>query len=315
MTTTVVATAYGGPEVLAVIDEPIGPVGPEQVLLEVRAAGTNPIDFKLYSGSLGRDPAQLPLRLGSEASGVVRAVGKDAKGPLGPIQVGDEVVAFRIVGAYAAEVLVPASAVLPKPSPLTFAEASGLLLTGSTAVHALTVIGVGANDTVVVHGAAGGVGLMAVQLALAAGANVIGTASEPQHPYLRELGAVPVVYGEGLVERIRALAPHGVDAAVDTVGTDEAIDTSLALVAEHHRIVTIAAFERGFQHGIKVIGAAPGADAGVDIRNDARLALVRQAENGKLRVLVASTYPLSDAAGAHRALSSGHTHGKIILIP
>jgi NADPH2:quinone reductase len=167
----------------------------------------------------------------------------------------------------------------------------------------------------VVHGAAGGVGLMAVQLAVAAGANVIGTASEGQHPYLRELGAVPVVYGEGLVERIRALAPNGVDAAIDAVGTDEAINTSLALVADGRRIVTMAAFERGFQHGIKVIGGAPGADAGVDIRNAARLELVRQAETGKLRVLIAGTYPLSDAAEAHRALASGHIHGKIILIP
>lgn len=314
-TTAVVATAFGGPEVLAVIDTPIGPPGPGEVRLEVRAAGTNPVDYKMYSGQFNRDPAQLPMRLGREAAGVVVAVGASAVGPAGSLQVGDEVIAYPIDGAYAAEVVVPASAVVPKPSTLSFEQAGGLLLTGSTAVHAVTVIRVGAGDCVVIHGGAGGVGLMAVQLAVAAGARVIATAGESGHAYLRELGAEPVAYGEGLLERIRRLAPDGADAAIDTVGTDEAIDTSVALVPERDRIVTIAAFKRGLELGLKVIGGGPGAVPGTEIRSAARLQLVGEAEAGKLSVLVAASYPLTDVTAAHRALASGHTHGKIVLVP
>ena len=314
-TTTVVATAFGGPEALSVVDRAIAAPGDGQVSVAVRAVGTTPIDCKLYSGAFGHDPGQLPIALGSEAAGVVTAVGDGAEGPAGPIHPGDEVVLYPIEGAYASQVVVPVSSVVPKPSTLTFEQASGLMLTGSTAVHALTVTGVGAGDTVVVHGASGGVGLMAVQLAVDAGARVIATAGKSRHDYLRTLGAEPVAYGDGLIERIRALAPDGVDAAIDAVGTDEAIDTSIALVADRNRIATIAGFQRGFELGIKVLGGVPGGDPGTEVRAAARLELVRLAEAGKLKVLVAATYPLAEAAAAHRALASGHTHGKIVLIP
>jgi NADPH:quinone reductase-like Zn-dependent oxidoreductase len=315
MTTSVVAMAFGGPEVLSVLDESVGIPGPGHVLVEVRAAGTNPVDYKLYSGAYGKDPSQLPMRLGMEAAGVVSAVGDDAEGPAGPINPGDEVIAYPIRGAYAALVVVPASTVVPKPATLSFEEAGGLLLTGTTAVHALTVTGVGSGDVVVVHGASGGVGLMVVQLAVNAGARVIGTASQASHAYLRELGAEPVIYGDGLVERIRALVPGGVDAAIDAVGSDEAVDASVALVTDRKRIVTIAAFQRGLELGLKIIGAGPGGDPGTEIRAAARLELVRLAEAGKLQVRVAGTYPLSEAATAHRELAAGHTHGKIVLVP
>jgi len=315
MTTTVVATAFGGPEVLSVVDEPTGVPGPGEVLVDVRAAGTNPVDVKLYGGAYGKDPAQLPMRLGLEAAGVVSAVGDDAVGPEGPVQIGDDVIAYPIQGAYTSQVVVAASSVVRKPTTLSFAEAGGLLLTGCTAVHALTVTGVGVGDTVVVHGASGGVGMMAVQLAVNAGARVIATSSEGNHAYLRELGAEPVTYGDGLVERIRALAPAGVDAAIDAVGTSEAVDTSVALVPDRSRIVTIAAFQRGLELGIKVIGMFPGADPGTEIRAAGRLELARQAEAGNLLVRVARAYPLKDVAAAHLELLSGHTHGKIVLIP
>jgi NADPH2:quinone reductase len=315
MAAKVVATAFGGPEVLAVVEEPVGEPGPDEVLVEVRAVGTNPIDYRVYSGQLGRDPDKLPLSLGSEAAGVVSTVGGPVTGPGGPIAPGDEVVLYRIEGAYASQLVVPASAVVPKPSTLTFEQAGGLMLTGCTAVHALTVTMVGPGDTVVIHGASGGVGLMAVQIAADLGATVIGTARPDQHGYLRSLGVEPVAYGDGLLERIVALAPNGVDAAVDTVGTDEAIDTSLALVADRSRIVTIAGFQRGFDVGIKVIGGRPGADPGTEIRAAARMELVRWAEAGRLTVLVARTYPLAEAAAAHRELAGGHAHGKIILVP
>jgi NADPH2:quinone reductase len=314
MTTTVVAEDFGGPEVLSVVEETVGAPGADQVLISVRAAGTNPIDYKLYSGGYGRDPEKLPMHLGFEVAGVVTAVPGGTTGPAGPIGVGDEVIAYRIEGGYASEVLVPASAVLPKPSTLSFEEASGLMLAGATAVHALTVIGVTDGDTVVIHGASGGVGLLAVQLAVSAGVRVIATAGEGRHAYLRELGAEPVTYGAGVADRIRARAAK-VDAAIDCVGTDEALDVSVQLVADRARIVTIAGFARGADLGIRMIGGAPGADAGVEIRAAARMELVRQAEAGKLRVLVAASYPLAEVAEAHRELIGGHTHGKIVLIP
>jgi NADPH:quinone reductase len=315
MTRAVVATAFGGPEVLSVIETPVSPAGPGEVLISVRAAGTNPIDYKLYSGAMGRDPGRLPMRLGFEVAGVVTQVAGGVEGPAGPVRAGDEVVGYRVTGGYAADVLAPASSVIPKPSTLSFEQASGMMLAGVTAVHALAVVRVGAGETVLVHGAAGGVGLMAVQLAAAAGARVIGTASPGSHALLREFGVEPVTYGAGLEERVRALAPGGVDAAVDTAGGDEALDTSLALVADRDRIVTIVASRRAFDTGIKVIGGAPGADPGTEIRAAARLELARLAGDGKLRVIVAGVYPLAEAADAHRALATGHAHGKIVLVP
>jgi NADPH:quinone reductase-like Zn-dependent oxidoreductase len=315
MARAVVATAFGGPEVLSVVEVSVLEPGLSEVVVEVRAAATNPYDYKLYSGAYGSDPSHLPIRLGMEAAGVVTAAGDKAEGPAGPVRSGDEVIAYPAQGAYATRIVVPASAVVPKPATLSFEEASGLLLTGATAVHALTVTGVTGGDTVVVHGASGGVGLMAVQLAVNAGARVIATASQASHAYLRELGAEPVAYGDGLVERIRGMAPEGVDAAVDTIGSDEALDASMALVADRDRIVTIAAFQRGVELGIKVIGAGPGGDPGTEVRAAAKSELVRLATEGKLRVRVAGTYPFSEAAAAHRELMSGHTHGKIVLVP
>ena len=310
-----IAAGYGGPEVLSVIDEPTQGPGPGEVRIEVRAAGVNPVDYKSYSGAFGTDPARLPIRLGAEAAGVVTAVGPDAAGPAGPVAVGDEVIAFRASGAYAAELLAPAQAVVPKPAALDWAQASGLMLTGATAWHALTVTDVHEGDTVLINGASGGVGVMAVQLAVARGASVVATASPARHAFLRELGTTPVAYGPGLAGRVRAAAPDGVTAALDLIGTDEAMEVSLALVPDRARVVTIAAFAKGLEAGIKVIGGAPGADPGTEIRDAARLDLARLAGQGKLKVFVTQTFPLTEAAAAHRAIMTGHATGKIALLP
>ena len=315
MSRIVVATAYGGPEVLAVTDEPLPAPGPGEARIKVRACGVNPVDYKMYSGSFGSDPSRLPLRLGLEAAGEVIAVGPDAIGPAGPAAVGDEVIAYRIAGGYAAELVVRAPALVPKPANLGWAEASGLMLAGATAWHALAATAVGGGDTVLVHGAAGGVGLIAVQLAVARGATVIGTASPARHDLLREFGAIPVAYGDGLADRVTAVAPHGVTAALDLIGTDEAIDVSLALVPDRQRIATIAAPQRGLGLGIKVLGGAPGADPGTEIREAARLQLATLAGEGRLRVLVAQSFPLENVADAHRLSMGGHVAGKIALIP
>lgn len=304
----VVAVDYGGPENLQVVEFSPGDPGPGQVRMSVRAAGVNPADVKRYRGP--GDPAQLPLVLGYEAAGVVTAAGEDAGHALGA-----EVIVFRTQGAYASDLVVDAGAVTPKPTSLGWAEAGGLLLTGATAWHTLVATSVTAGDTVLVHGAAGGVGLMAVQLGRLWGARVIATASPRNHDLLRELGAEPVTYGDGLADRVRALAPGGIDAAVDLVGTDEAMDVSLELVADRSRVATIANFEHGPQERVKLLGGGPGADPGNDIRDAARAELAHLAGTGELRVVVGSTYPLDDAADAHRQILTGHTTGKLVLIP
>jgi NADPH2:quinone reductase len=311
----VVAKGYGGPEVLSVVDVPVGEPGPGEVRIAVRAAGVNPIDPKAYSGRFGTDPASQPMRLGAEAAGVVTAVGPDAAGPAGPISVGDEVIAYRASGAYAGDLLVPAASVVPKPAGLRWEEAGGLLLTGATAVHTLEAIDLQAGETLLIHGASGGVGLMAVQLAVARGASVVGTAAPANHDRLRGFGAVPVAYGAGLSDRVRAVAPGGIDAALDLVGTDEAVDVSLELVTDRNRIATIAAFGRAPGLGIKLLGGGPGADPGTEIRDAARLALTEAVAAGRLRVVVARAYPLAEVAAAHREIAAGHTTGKIVLVP
>jgi NADPH:quinone reductase-like Zn-dependent oxidoreductase len=311
MSAVVVATGFGGPEVLSLIDGPTPEPGPNEVRLAVRAAGVNPIDHKTYSGLFGTDPSTLPKRLGAEAAGVVTALGADVS----TVAVGDEVIAYPASGAYAAELVVPLASVVPKPTTMSWDEAGGLLVTGVTAVHTLEAIGLGAGEVVLVHGASGGVGLLSVQLAAGRGATVIATASPSKHELLRELGAIPVAYGPGLADRVRAAAPSGVDAAADLVGTDEAVDVSLELVADRQRIVTIAAFGRAADVGIKLLGGGPGADPGTEIRAAARTKLTKAVAEGELRVIVANSYPLTQVADAHRESIAGHTTGKIVLIP
>lgn len=315
MTQAVVATGYGGPEVLELVDVATPRPGPGEVRVEVRAAGVNPFDAKVYSGRFGADPAKLPMRLGSEASGVVAEAGPGAAGPAGPVRVGDHVIVHHAPGAYATDVVARGSAVVPKPPELPWAAAGGLLLAGVTAAHAMVAVDPREGETVLVHGATGGVGLMAVQLAVARGARVIGTGRPEHHGLLRRLGAVPVASGRGLGPRLRAVAPRGVDAAIDTTGADDAIETSVELVADRARIATIAAFERGARTGVKLLGNAPGADPGAEIRAAARLDLLAAVRAARLEVVVARTFPLHEAAGAHRLLMGRHPPGKIVLIP
>jgi NADPH:quinone reductase-like Zn-dependent oxidoreductase len=306
----IVATAFGGPEVLAAVPVEVGEPGTGEVTVQVRAAGVNPIDVKSYSGAFLRDPALLPMRLGREAAGVVSVIGAGS-----PFQVGDEVIVYgaRTSGLYATAVTVPAAAVVPKPAELGWETAAGLLLAGATALHTLVATGVGVGDTVLVHGAAGSVGQLAVQLAVRRGARVIGTAAPGRHGQLHAWGAEPVAYGPGLAERVRALGP--VTAAVDTIGTDEAVDVSLELVADRGRIATIAAQRRAAETGIRALGGGPGADPGTGIRAHAWEELVPLAAKGELELVITRTFSLVDAADAHRFVMEGHAGGKVILLP
>lgn len=311
MTRIVAATGYGGPENLSLLDVPTPEPGPGEVRVEVRAAGVNPIDVKSYSGMFGTDPANLPVRLGHEAAGVVTAVGEGVAG----VAVGDEVIAYPAPHAYATEVVVPVTSVIPKPAGLDWPVAGGLMVVGATAVHALESVRLAAGETVLVHGAAGGVGLLTVQLAAQRGGTVIGTASPAKHDLLRSLGATPVAYGPGLAERVRAVAPDGVDAALDLVGTDEALDVSTELVADRSRITTIAGFLRGPELGVNLIGGGPGADPGTEVRAAARQPLADAAAKGELSLVVAGVYPFAQAAEAHRLVQGGHVSGKLVLTP
>jgi NADPH:quinone reductase-like Zn-dependent oxidoreductase len=310
MTRAVIAEGYGGPEVLALQDIELPDPESGQVLVDVRAAGTNPIDYKLYSGDMGRDPANLPMPIGMEVAGVIAAVAPGTTGYTGPLTVGDEVIVTNIRGGYAQQVTADASDVGHKPVLLSFAEAAGLLLVAGTAWHLLTKTAVGTGDTVLIHGASGGVGLMAVQLAIARGAKVIATASPARHDQLRGYGAEPVAYGEGLADRVRAIGK--VDAALDLVGTDEALDTSVELVADRGRIATIAGFGRAAELGI---AALTGADGGQEIRDASRKEVIALAAAGKLEVTVDKELPLDEAAEAHRYLQAGHARGKVVLVP
>lgn len=309
MTQAIVATSYGGADVLEFRDITTPGPGPGQVLINVKAAGVNPIDWKLYSGAFGTDPDKLPMRLGLEISGTIAAVGAGVDG----LVPGDDVIAAGQIGGYASRVIAAADQVFKKPASLSFDEAAGFLLTGQTAVHLLEATNVAEGDTVLIHGAAGGVGLLATQLVKARGATVIATASAARHDQLRGYGALPVEYGPGLQERVSAIGP--VDAALDLVGTDEAADVSLALLADKGRIATIAGFGRAASDGFQALGGGPGADPGTEIRLAARPELIRLAGNGELKVTVDRTYPLSEARQAHEYGQTGHARGKIILLP
>jgi NADPH:quinone reductase-like Zn-dependent oxidoreductase len=246
-------------------------------------------------------------------AGVVTAGGADTGTTAAPHSVGDEVLPFRIAGGRATEVTVPAADVLAKPPSLSFPEAAGLLLAACTASEMLHVTRVREGDTVLVHGASGAVGVSVLQQAALLGARVVGTASAARFDVVTRYGGVPVAHGHGLEQRVREAAPEGVTAALDCVGTDEAVDVSLALVADRDRIVTIAAAERARAERFPAIaGSMPASQA---YRDSVRADLVRLAGEGRLVVPVARTFPLARAVEATELLMGGHPGGKLVLEP
>ena len=315
MTRTVIARQYGGIADLELVELPEPALEPGQVRLAVRAAAINPADLKRLRGEFGRNEKSLPLRLGSEVSGVVTAVAPDAVGPAGPLAVGDEVVGYPVSGGFAAELVAKAESVLPKPPNLGWSQAAGLLVAAVAAFHLVEAAGVGEGDRVIVHGATGAVGTAAVQLARLRGAEVIGTVSAGREAALQAFGAVPVLYGPGLEERLRAVLPGGADAALDTVGSDEALDASVALVRDRSRVVTVAGFSRAAELGIRLLGSGPGADPGKELRSGARLPMLQLAGDGLLIGPPVIEFPLERVQDAMTLVSSGHSGGKVVLIP
>ena len=293
--------AYGPPEVLQPVEVGTGEPGPGQVRVRMKAAGVQPFDCRVRNGDLAQYmPLTLPSRVGGELAGVVDAVGDGVTSAA----VGDEVIGFAHLRCSAEAVVLDATDLVAKPAAMPWDEAGGLSASGQTASTVLDRLGVGPGDTLLVHAAAGGVGSMAVQLAVARGARVVGTAGERNHDYLRSLGATPVTYGPGLADRVAGAAPDGVTAVLDGIG-GEALDVSTQLVADRSRIATIADPARAGRLGVAYVQSD---------RSAARLAdLVHLYEKGRLRVFVSHTFPLLDLPAAHREVETGHVRGKVVV--
>ncbi|WP_394768298.1 NADP-dependent oxidoreductase [Lacisediminihabitans sp.] len=305
---------FGGPEVLEVVEVPTpsAPVG--GVVVEVRAAGVNPIDSKLRSGLRSSTPLTGPRRVGSDAAGVIVQTGARVDG----WSVGDEVIVRGADGAYASHVVALPSQLVVKPKGLSWEQAAAIGVPAGTALQVLTSLGVTRGDTLLIHGGSGAVGQAAVQFARAWGATVVATASEPNHARLVELGAIPVAYGPGLVDRVRAVAPQGIDVALDAAGTPEAIETSLALVADHNRIGTIVLGARAAELGIRAwSGGSPVPLTAHEqaLRREAIDAVAELVRRGEFEIEISRRLPLSAAAEAQRESESGHVRGKIVLLP
>jgi NADPH:quinone reductase-like Zn-dependent oxidoreductase len=299
----VVFTEFGGPEVLRTEEVAEPHAGPGQVRVRVRAAGVNPIDFKIRRGwTQGFIDVTFPATPGMEVAGVVDEAGEGAE-----FAIGDEVVGWSATGAYAEHAIV--GNVARKPVGLSWEEAVGLPIAGETAQRILDDLQLKEGETLLLHGAAGAVGSIAAQLAKAAGVTVIGTASPANHDFLRELGVVPVAYGEGLLDRVREAAPQGIDAVYDTAGQG-GIDESIELRGGTDRIITIA----DMQAGARGIAVSTGSSSTPE---EIRAALAKQlqaAADGKLRVRIADAFALADAAKAQELSESGHAPGKVVVL-
>jgi NADPH:quinone reductase len=303
-----VAVDFGGPEVLRSVDVDVPAPRDGQVTIQILAAGMNPADAKHIAP--GQDRKLLPLDIGYEIAGVVTGVGTGAVP--GPVGVGDEVIAALVTGGYATAMTVPVTDVFAKPKTLSFAQAANLMLVGTTAADLLQASGAGSGDTILLHGAAGAVGTSVLQQARVLGVRVVGTAAAANFDLVRQFGGIPVEYGSGLHERVRAAAPAGIAAALDTVGSDEAGDVSLALVADRARVVTIAAAARAKSDGYVFVGASNPASA--PFRAHARSRIAALADSGQLTVPMAQTFEFDDAPAALAVLTSPHPAGKLALV-
>ncbi|MBX3068803.1 MAG: NADP-dependent oxidoreductase [Cryobacterium sp.] len=290
---------FGGPKVLELIDIELPEPQSGEVQVQVRSAGVNPWDFKVRRGYIPGH--QLPSRQGVEFAGVVRAIGAD----ISNWSVGDEVIGWIGNGAQAEFVTVPERQLATKPTKLDWNIAGGLGLSANTARRSIDSLDLGPEDTVLVTGAAGGVGVIAIQFAKALGAKVVGTASSRNHEFLSSLGITPITYGDGELERLRAAAPQGYTAALDTVG-DIAIETALALEIPPARIDTIASNDASEKYGVLSVGGGK--------KNSTELTeFARAASANELVLPIRGAYPMDEVVRAYRDLESGHGLGKIVL--
>ena len=298
---------YGGIDVLRIEEVPRPVPAEGQVLVQVKAAGINPGEGKIRQGMLHeRWPATFPSGEGADLAGVVAETGPGVTG----FSAGDDVLGWTDNRASHAEyVLAEATNLIAKPAGVPWEAAGGLFVAGTTAYAAVRAVGLTPGDTVVVAGASGGVGSIAVQLARRTGATVIGLASPPNHAWLSAHGVIPVSYGEGVTGRIREAAAGQVDAFIDTVGGDYVRMAVEDLGVQASRVNTIANFEAVEKYGIKAEGSAYAATAAVLAELAGLLA------TGELEVPITATFPLGQVQDAYRRLDQGHVLGKIVLTP
>ena len=313
MADAIVYTEFGGPEVLHVAEIPKRAPDAGEVAVRIEAAGVNPIDWKQRSAFRPTTAIVEPRRAGVDGAGVVTAVGPDVLG----FRPGDAVVVWGVLGTYASDLVAPVSNVQPRPRTVSAAEGAALGIPVGTAYQSLRSLDVGPGDVLLIHGGSGAVGQAAIQFAVLWGATVLATTSARRAERVRELGAIPVAYGDGLTERVRAAAPEGVTVALDLVGTDEAVQTSLELVPDRDRIATIVRGPDAGALGIRAFsggGPLPLSRQELAWRDEAVPVALALMAAGAFSVEVGRSFPLAAAADAQQLVQNG-TDGKVTLIP
>ncbi|MFD7712874.1 NADP-dependent oxidoreductase [Streptomyces sp. NPDC059786] len=297
-----VFTRYGGPETEALVESDRPVPGPGQLLVAVRAAGVNPVDWKLRTGYRrpGASEPDFPAVFGSEAAGVVEEVGAGVTG----FAVGDEVFGNPVTGGYAEYTLLPVEVAAHKPAGLSFTDAAALPVAAATAYDGVRQLALPAGATLLITGAGGGVGVAAAQIALAEGVRVVGVASEGKKEFVAALGAVHVPSGPDWADRVRAAAPDGVDAVFDLVG-GEVLETAAGLLTDRSKLISGA--DRGT---VARLGGAPVARARTAAVLDE---VARLVTDGTLRPFVTAAFPLDRAGEALRTVEDGHAQGKIVI--
>ena len=313
MGTAIAYTELGGPEVLTVIDIDVPAPGPGEVAVRVEAVGVNPLDLKLRAGLRPSPPITEPRRVGSDAAGVVTAVGDGVEG----YRPGDAVIVTGAQGAYATDLVVPAAHVVRRPEGVSAAQGAALGIPVGTAYQTVRSLAIGPDDTVLVHAASGSVGQAVVQFARLYGATVLGTTSDRRTDRVAALGATTLPYGPDVVSRVRELAPQGVTVAIDLVGTDEALAQSIELVSDKTRIATLVRGADAAGLGIRAFSGGspePLTDQQKAWRGEAIPIAAALIAHGDFSVELGPQLPLADAAEAHRLVDAG-ADGKVVLLP
>ncbi|MCS5717241.1 NADP-dependent oxidoreductase [Herbiconiux sp. CPCC 205763] len=314
MSAQVQYSEFGGPEVLSFVEVPMPSAPSDGVVVETRAIGVNPIDSMLRSGARSSAPLRSPRVPGADAAGVVVAVGADVDDWV----VGDEVVVQNGHSTYATHIVAPASRLVRKPAGVGWDEAAAIGVPASTAYQALRTLGVEVGSVVLIHAGSGAVGQAAIQFARNWGATVIATGGERNQARMGELGAIPVEYGPGLLQNIRAAAPGPIDVVLDAAGTDEALEASFALVSDRSHIGTVVVGARAAELGIQAWSGGnplPLTPEELRLRAESYAVTLELIELGDFEVEIGARYPLTAAAEAQRASMSGEHRGKIILHP
>lgn len=314
MARAIVYTELGSPDVLHLTEIPDPVPGDGDVVVQVEAAGVNPLDAKLRRGFRPGPPITSPRRVGFDGAGTITAMGADISG----FTVGDRVAIRSTVGTYATALAVPVAHIARLSDGVSMSEGAGLGIPAGTAYQSLRSLNVRAGDTVLVHAGSGAVGQAAIQFAVLWGATVLATASPGRFDRLEELGAIPVAYGPGLTDRVRAAAPGGVSVALDCAGTDEAIQTSLEVVADRNRIATIVRGADAAGFGIRAFSGGNGVpltDEEEAWRAEAVPLAINLIEAGDFDVEIGAELPLAEAARAHELVEQHAAQGKIVLIP